>query len=69
MTIGLWLARPAPLFGELLWLDDIGLLFLSVTSVLFFAAALAVWAHLRAEAEHALAAAPAWPACCGSWPR
>ncbi len=52
ISVGLHLAPPAPLFGDLLRLDDVGLLFLTLTSLLFFAASLAVLAHLRAEADH-----------------
>ena len=39
-TASLWVWRPAPWAGELLALDSLGLLFLSITSVVFLAACL-----------------------------
>jgi hydrogenase-4 component F len=47
----LWMAPPAPLAGEILVLDEVGLLFLTLTSVLFFAASLAAVAHFKQERE------------------
>lgn len=44
-----WVARPAPIWGGWLALDALGLLFLSITSVLFLAASIYAVGYLRRE--------------------
>lgn len=50
MTLAAWFVRPQPAFGGWFALDAIGLLFLTITSVLFLAAAVYGVAYLRREA-------------------
>ncbi len=49
LTAGAWIARPAPVFGGWLALDALGLLFLSIISALFLAAAFYAVGYLRRE--------------------
>jgi hydrogenase-4 component F len=49
MTASAWAAKPAPVLGGWLALDPIGLLFLSITSTLFLAAAVYALGYLRRE--------------------
>jgi hydrogenase-4 component F len=49
VTIGAWVARPSPRPEDWLALDGLGLLFLSITSVLFLAGAIYALHYLRGE--------------------
>lgn len=49
LTLSMWIRRPGPLFGGWLLLDAQGLLFLTVTSILFLAASLYAVGYLRQE--------------------
>src|SRR5215510_9981266 len=52
MTASCWLERPTPLLHGWLRLDDLGLLFLSITSALFLAASVYAVGYLRREVTH-----------------
>jgi hydrogenase-4 component F len=49
LTISMWFNRPAPILSEWLAVDSLGLLFLTIVSVLFLASALYSIAYLRGE--------------------
>ncbi|MBI2965476.1 MAG: NADH dehydrogenase FAD-containing subunit [Chloroflexi bacterium] len=50
MTLAAWVSRPGPMFGGWIALDSPGLLFLTVTSALFLAAAIYGYGYLGREA-------------------
>jgi hydrogenase-4 component F len=49
VTISAWFTRPVPIFHGWLKLDALGILFLTITSVLFLAASCYAFGYLRAE--------------------
>ncbi len=51
LTLAAWMRRPAPALGGWLFLDALGLLFLSITSALFLVAAVYAVGYLRREAR------------------
>jgi hydrogenase-4 component F len=53
MTLSSWIVRPGPMFGGWVALDGPGLLFLTVTSALFLAAAVYGYGYLGREAARA----------------
>ncbi|MBI4218658.1 MAG: NADH dehydrogenase FAD-containing subunit [Chloroflexi bacterium] len=52
LTFTAWIWRPGPMFGGWIALDSPGLLFLTVTSALFLAAAVYGYGYLGRQAEH-----------------
>ena len=49
LTISAWIYRPMPVWHNWLAMDDLGIIFLSITSILFFAASLYCLYYLRRE--------------------